>query len=75
MSGYAKMIPVGIDVRADTLEITAGYPDEHKVDRELAFAISALDMDDPDTLRWLACCIAAKLDYVESRERNPIVTP
>jgi hypothetical protein len=65
-NGYAKPVPVGIEVRADMLEITAGWPNVGTVDRELAFAIGALDTEDPATLHWLACCIAAKLDYMQS---------
>jgi hypothetical protein len=66
-NGYEKPTPVGIEVRADMLEITAGWPDEARTDMELAFAVDSLDDDDPDTLRWLACCIARKLDDMEAR--------
>ena len=47
------------------LEITAGWRGVQDVNRELEFALNTVDTKDPDTLRWLACCIAAKLDYIE----------
>lgn len=67
-NGYTAPHPVGIEVRADMLEITAGWPDEARVNKELAFALSTVDENDPDSLKWLACCIAAKLDYLNSKE-------
>lgn len=66
MSGYTKKVPVGIEIEAQMLEVAAGWEDEHKVDAELAFATSMLDEKDPDSLRWLTVCVAAKLDYLEA---------
>lgn len=64
-NGYAKLHPVGIMVRADMLETVAGYTDV-KVKRELAFALSCADINDPATLRWLACLLARQIDTTEA---------
>lgn len=68
MNGYAHEHPVGIQVRADMLESVAGY-DEGDMERELAFAISALDLNDPASMRWLASLLARRIDEVEIRRQ------
>jgi len=65
MNGYAEHHPVGISVRADMLEVVAGYPDEERVNRELAFAVGMMDERDPESLRWVATLLATKLDYID----------
>lgn len=70
-NGYAELHPISLKVRADTLETISGYPDEERIDRELAFAI-ATTTSDVDSLRWLAALCAAKVEYLldaEAKER------
>lgn len=67
MNGYEQLMPVDIKVRADNLEITAGWPDESTVDRQLEHMLDTVSIQDADELRWTACCIAAKLDYLDAR--------
>jgi hypothetical protein len=62
---YAKMMPVGIDVRADMLETVCGYS-EDQFQRELDFAFGTVDDYDTESLRWLAACIARRIDELEA---------
>jgi len=66
-NGYAELHDVGIKVRADNLEIAAGWADEKAVDYELSFALGALDWEDADTMRWLAVVLAAKIDHLDAQ--------
>ena len=67
MNGYAKRHAVEITARADMLETVAGYENSERVDREIAFATSALDLTDPESCRWLACLLARRIDELEAK--------
>lgn len=59
-NGYAEHHPVDLTVRADMLETIAGFPVSEYA-KELTFAMAALDVHDPESLRWLACLCAAQV--------------
>lgn len=70
MNGYARLHPLSMKVRADTLESIAGFEDGERRERELAFAVASVDVDDVDSLRWLAALIDARVLELESLVRG-----
>lgn len=58
---YKGSCRLDIFAPAEMLETVAGYPDDHRLERELSFALSAADPGDNTTLRWLAVLIELKL--------------
>lgn len=62
MNGYARLHPVGIQVRADMLETVAGFA---HINSELLGAIEAVDTEDADSMRWLAALMARRIDEIE----------
>jgi hypothetical protein len=65
-NGYETMHRLSLKARADMLETVAGY-EEQAVEVELAFAVVALDPEDPATLRWLACLCERRVADLEAR--------
>lgn len=63
---YKKPCAININVPAEMLETVAGYPDETRIDRELSFGFSAVDLRDAATLEWIAALIETKLNYLKS---------
>lgn len=73
-SGYDEPHMLGIWARADMLERVGGLTLEQQ-DRELSFALSAADHDDPGTLRWLAVLIESRLGalFVSQQPRARVI--
>lgn len=61
---YERPTQVEIKVPASMLDAIYGWEDEERVDRELAFALDAVDTKDPATLQWLVAVIEGKLNYM-----------
>jgi hypothetical protein len=62
-NGYKTLVPTSAKVPAEMLETVAGYRDEAEVDKELTFAVGAMDLGDLATIQWLAAVVAGKLEY------------
>jgi hypothetical protein len=64
-NGYTEHHPIGLTAEAQMLESAAGYT-VARVRRELGYAIQTLERDDPDSLRWLVCLCARRVDDIEA---------
>lgn len=65
MDGYAKHHPLTLTVRADMLESVSGLTD-NDLHKEIAFGVSTLDVNDPESLRWLACLCERRVFDLEN---------
>lgn len=68
-AGHAHVKPQGereMDNRLEAVDkLIAAMPESHDDERELAFAVLAVDHNDPATLNWLAACAAVRAAAVE----------
>ena len=63
-NGYSTLHRLNIEVRADFLEIVAGFQDGRRTARELRYALDNTNVGNAEDLRWLACIIERRLDEI-----------